>query len=75
LPVGLGILNLGIVKLGLSMSNGFGYWHLVIEILLRIMSDGSKLVLKTAMIPVFSAQSEINMVGFNYVQDELQRLA
>jgi hypothetical protein len=43
LPVGLGILNLGIVKLGLSMSDGFGCWHLVIEILLRIMSDELKL--------------------------------
>jgi hypothetical protein len=65
LPVDLGILNLGIVKVGLSMSDGFECWHLVIEILLRIMSDGSKLVLETAMIPVFGAQSEINMVGFN----------
>jgi hypothetical protein len=51
LPVSLGILNLGIIKVGLSMSDGFECLYLVIEILLRIMSD--RLKLKTAMIPVF----------------------
>lgn len=68
MPVGL---NLGIVKVGLGMSNGLGCWHLVIEIMLRVMSDGSKLggwtVFETAMILVVGAQAEIDMVGFNYV--------
>ena len=71
MPVGLGILNLGIVKVGLSMPDGLGCWHLVIEIMLRIMSNGSKLggwtVFETAMILVFGAQAQIDMVGFNYV--------